>query len=496
MLQLRKSYEFDNVLSRDYKIFDSNFAGTSSIPQLPYIRYKNVESALAPIAFNEIGIFQKSYGLREGLYYIDELKAGLEDDYENCSVNKLGIIRVYAEPAAVDEVFNALDGDLYVTPATPIPELYNKCMEQVKARQDLTIDVKTRIKLMKGKNIVILISDYSDADQASDYFLTIGLVPVLFPNLKEKFNNEELEYFKTLVNRSQVKRISNVRASETFIAMCETQKYKDLMFTVQLQSTITNLVSSRVRRARERVIQLSTEAETILNRYEETLKRYYEANKIADSIETTTESLTEEIKQAINIEGIDGIRAQGNTLIERIKVPVSFFNEDEVECVLKNYAEGTPINKFLNAVFINQEYKLNILSEYYFNFDDDSSFQKPGQVDYGLLDQHNAWFNPHTYFYQCLGAYERDLRKCFVEKDLLMFNNLAIASTKSINFRDGAVMSRWLSHIQNAIDHNVASWNVDLLAIKCFEAPDKTLHSFRELFMSSIVEPRDIMEEA
>ena len=49
---------------------------------------------------------------------------------------------------------------------------------------------------MRGKNIVVLVSNYSDDEQASDYFLTIGLIPILFPNLKEKFSEEEMEYFK------------------------------------------------------------------------------------------------------------------------------------------------------------------------------------------------------------------------------------------------------------------------------------------------------------
>ena len=487
MLTLRRNYDFDNVLAREYKIFDSNFAGTNNVPGLRWIRYKNIESALAPLAFNEIGIYQKSYGIDCENYTIETLNESLVQDYDNCSNNRVGIIRIYASKENFDTVYNSLETDLFVNPATPIPELYNKCMDQVTARESLDFFAKTQVKLMRGKNIVVLVSNYSDSEQASDYFLTIGLIPILFPNLKDKFNKEEMEYFKTLVNRSQVKRISNVKPTDAFNAMCSSQKYEDLIMSVRLQSTITNIVQGRVRQAREKVSFLSSEADTILKHYDQTYKDYLQANKILEDLEATTNEVEEEIKNAIKIENIVKVACQGNVLIEYIKAPVTFFEADECECVMKNYNEDTPIWKFLNETFIEQKYKLNVLNKFYFDYAQGTPFNKPGSMDSNDLANYNCWYNPHTHFYNCLGDYEPQLRKLHNEKDLLMYNNVAIASTKSINFRDGAVTRRWLEDITRWVnaEPNYNPYGISLIDIKAFEDEQGNLHSFRELFMDA-----------
>ena len=68
-----------------------------------------------------------------------------------------------------------------------------------------------------------------------------------------------------------------------------------------------------------------------------------------------------------------------------------------------------------------------------------------------------------------------------------MYNNVAIASTKSINFRDGAVTRRWLEDITRWInaDQNYNPYGISLIDIKAFEDEQGNLHSFRELFMDT-----------
>ena len=492
MLVLRRTYDFDSVLAREYKVFDSNFAGSNSIDGIRWIRSTSVECALAPLAFNEIGIYQKTYGFNRGTFSLEALNTGLENDYESCSTNRVGIIRIYTSNADMDEVYNSLEGDLFVNPQSPIPELYNKCMEQVTARESLNFYAKTKIKLMRGKNIVVMVTNYNDYNQASDYFLTIGLIPILFPNLKDKFSPEEMEYFKVLVNRSQVKRISNVKPTETFNVMCSSQKYEDLMMTVRLQSTITNVVNGRIRNARERVITLSNDAETTLRHYDQIYRDYLQANRTLENLERTTNEVEEEIKTAIKIKEIVKVTSQGNTLVEYMRAPITFFESDEAECILKNQVEGSPIWNFINDVFVEQKYKLYVLTKYYFDYSEGSSFTKPGNMDLSELAQFNAWYNPHTHFYQCLGDYEKDLRKLHNDKDLLMYNNVALASTKSINFRDGAVTGRWLNDITEWIargsNQGYNYYSTPLTDIKAFEDENGEMHSFNELFLTHLQE--------
>ena len=108
-------------------------------------------------------------------------------------------------------------------------------------------------------------------------------------------------------------------------------------------------------------------------------------------------------------------------------------------------------------------------------------------MDLNDLANYNCWYNPHTHFYNCLGDYEPQLRKLHNEKDLLMYNNVAIASTKSINFRDGAVTRRWLEDITRWVDAepNYNPYSISLIDIKAFEDEQGNLHSFRELFMAT-----------
>ena len=104
-------------------------------------------------------------------------------------------------------------------------------------------------------------------------------------------------------------------------------------------------------------------------------------------------------------------------------------------------------------------------------------------------------FNPHIQYYSCLGDYLPQIIEAHAKKDLVLFNNLAIASTRSINFRDGAVMNRWLDTLSNNHMENYNS--IDLYDIKCLEDEDHNLHSIRELYMSEAreVELHDAGEE-
>ena len=43
MLTLRRNYDFDNVLAREFKIFDTNFVGVKNIQNIRFLSYKNVE---------------------------------------------------------------------------------------------------------------------------------------------------------------------------------------------------------------------------------------------------------------------------------------------------------------------------------------------------------------------------------------------------------------------------------------------------------------------
>ena len=83
MLQLRANdFEFDSLIPSEYKRFDYNILGTTGVQNVGYIRSKYVESALAPLMFNEIGIFQQTYGL-DDTYTLQNAIESIEEIYTN-----------------------------------------------------------------------------------------------------------------------------------------------------------------------------------------------------------------------------------------------------------------------------------------------------------------------------------------------------------------------------------------------------------------------------
>ena len=484
MLQLRANdFEFDSLIPSEYKRFDYNILGTTSVPNVGYIRSKYVESALAPLMFNEIGIFQQTYGLDDGFTLQNAIES-IEEIYTNLSQTRLGLLRIYTDN--VDETYNNLTNDLFTLPPTAVQELYNKCMDQVGSREMVT-DVKTKIKLMKGKHIVVLVTNYSDQNQASDYFLTIGLTPVLFPDWKDKFNELELEYFKVLVNRSQVKRISNVKPVEAFDNLVSSNKYRDLLTIMRLKAAIENIVANRISNARRTLQDADQHATALLQQYQNVKAEYYKANDTLANLEKNREDAIEELNAAINMEGVVNAQQYDASMLRiTFCAPATFFNTDEAELVVNNMPDIW-VKKLFNDVFVEQKYKLMLVSEFYFSFEEGRRFREPGTVDTMILTKYNAMYNPHTYFFSCLGDYKPQLVDAQAKQDLLIFNNLALASTKSINFRDGAVINRWRETL-NSYSTNGNYTSNTIMNIKCLVDEEGNRHSFNDIYFSQATE--------
>lgn len=481
MLAIRfNNYELDNMMHYDYRRIDYNQAGSSSVPGVGFIRNKSIDSALAPIAFNGIGILNKTFGL-SNLQHFREYEEDIKTVYDNIADTRLGVIRIYT--SAVDEIYEALDPDIFTSVPSAIQELYNKCMMQVQLREVLTNNIKTKVKVSRSKHVIVLISNYSDDNQASDYFLTIGLVPIIFQDWKDKFNEEELNYFKVLVNRSQVKRISNVKALEAFDAIQANDKYTKALTELRLKNTVEQIVSGKIRTAQDTLRSAQNRAEQLLNSYREEQTKFYEAHETLTKLESNREESIEELRNACMIEGITDVNMYDrNHMTIDFVVPLSFYNMDEVECVINGMDDNWVKQLFID-VFATQKYKMHIVSRYYFATERGAMFQSPGIVEMQLMQKHNAAFNPHTYFYQCLGDYKPQLINAQTKQDLYMFNTIALASAKSINFRDGAVINRWKDTLMEWSRNNGYAMQ-EYFNIKCLEDEDGNRHSIKEIYLT------------
>ena len=481
------NFEYDNLLPRGYRQIDSNISvGRSQFPS-GYVYGSNIGSALLPLLFNDIPYrtttLVKSQGIEDAaiLNVINDLYDSLDD-------KELLYIRVYADKTSVGVLHNLIDKDRFVSPSDTVKSLYNKCLDQTLAREGITSENTIQIVKSRTKHIIITFTSYKDTAQESDFYLTLGLIPILFEDYKQKFNETEIEFFKVLVNRSQVKRIANVKATEAFNNLLNGEKYLKRFNKIKTEAVIIQLVNNRISEAENKVTDSIRHAEHCLNEYHTCKKRYFEAQDFLNTVRNNKDEYVNELTDALNMDNIVKVDISRGVLEIYFRTYADFYNQDEAEIIINNRTSGW-LNKFFTEVFIEQKYKLNILTKFVFNYnisDDNATFVKPGNLSYSVLNQYNAMFNPHIQHYSCLGDYLPQIIEAHAKKDLVLFNNLAIASTRSINFRDGAVMNRWLDTLSNYHADNYST--ISLYDIKCLEDEDHNLHSIRELYMETAPE--------
>ena len=482
MLAPHRYTEVERMLSSEYMYFDRNVNASRRYVHGSYIEQKSIGGIMLPLAINEIGIKQSTYieSATDG-NSVDMERVVNEQD--NVSDRQLGIIRIYTHATSMPAILEVLN-DITKDAPNGVQELYNKCMSQVQARQNITRELTTKIKVHKTKHIVYLISDYNDNDQASDYFLTVGLIPVLFQDWKDRFCTTELEYFKAIVNRSLVKRISNVTVNNYYDALLQLPKYKNLEEEIRMNAVLDSIVNSRLYTARQNLQNAETNAEQSLSNYNRYKAIYFESLKTLNDLEATQESVRDDLKAALKIEGIHKVDVSGSIIKIYFKAPMCYYNAEEAEIIIKNKPD-TLAKRLLEDVFIKQKYKMHVLTMFTFKLNDPANFATPSYINSGTHLEYNAFFNPHIHFHSCLGDYRPQLVAAHSNSDLLLFNNLALASTKSLNFRDAIVMNNFISKIDEYANYYNRSYDAKaMLDAKCLEDEDGVMHSIAEVYLN------------
>ena len=244
MLQLR-TYKYNNTYSNQYYYGQTperlGFGDSGNIRLQNHTYYFRGPSSIIhadlPLHMNRIP-FNRYYfcydedaeGREQDI--IESIKDGLLNLFNNTTDAECQLVTCYLAGSTLenkDYVYDFIDSDLWKEfKGDNIIALFNKCVEQTSLReserQNRTIQQHIRVFKSKAKHIILMLTDYEDIDQESETFLALGLVPVIFEDFKSKFTTEEMEYFKCLVNRSQVKRISNVKPFNLFKALEDLEK--------------------------------------------------------------------------------------------------------------------------------------------------------------------------------------------------------------------------------------------------------------------------------
>ena len=149
----------------------------------------------------------------------------------------------------------------------------------------------------------------------------------------------------------------------------------------------------------------------------------------------------------------------GTTMQFVVKTTLDYFDEDLAKRVIENtrsmlYSDhGTPyrgqitsdeMQLLMKKVFVDQELKIHFCAAYQFQLEGNVSAISGHR--YGP-ECRNCLPNPHIHTYSCLGSYSRVINECLKNHDYIGALEQCIASGKSLNFGDSAVMSDFVSKI-------------------------------------------------
>lgn len=500
MLQLRSNYDLSVALDSNYTTVDRNlvFGNNNRPANIPYIQSIGIADAMLPLAYNSIGIQQMTVIINTdtelGIENLQAILASANDACELYDDNKLGLFTIYTND--VDSVANRIDSDFYTSVSDSVQALYNKMFNQVQLREVIERDLHIKVFISRVKHNLIIIKDYQDYRQASDAFLTIGLVPVLFPDFKDRFNADEINYFKALVNRSQIKRINNSAIVPDFQRAWSGSKYQDKLLEVKFNRTLTRMVDASIDNARRQVNMAQENAQTALCNYDAALNKYYAGQKILSNLEEHRDERLNEYKLALKTEGVIPGETSGSYMYFDVLSKLQFFESDEAELVINNLTRSYDYDRktirLLKELFIEQKYQMRVIARFNYNITDNDRNNEnlTGTINTNALLTHKALFNPHLNYYNCLGDYKPQLIKANREGDMLMFVNIALASTRSINFKDGAVTSRFFRDINEWIYSHSS-----LTDIPCLIDEEGNEHTIYEVVSSYQFEEDDTAEE-
>lgn len=480
---------YDTVLNRTY-------CGPADVKGLGFIYSQQVGDINLPLVMNGFNYMTQTIGL-------DYSEGHDQETYLNMLVRKLkeddiAVDIIYTND--MDKAKKAIaDLELYKI-ATPdaIQALFNKCTEQLKVRNGLEDSYESTLYVHKTSKQLVVLTNVFDANQASQFYLAYGLIPVIFKDVNDKLNETELAFFKTLVNRSQVKRITNVTALEDFdkVVHLINTKYKDVVQQTKLKLVVTSIVENNIKKARNNVTKTIAESEITLEKYEELRAQYYKAQDLLNNLTNRQEETMTEITTAVSMKEIYNVEVNNNYLVLYIKAALEYIDTEEAEIIIDNMPDCFA-KTFLKDIFLDQKYKLMVLGKFIYPFDGASTDLITATTP-SNMEQANAIINPHIFFYNCLGDYVAELKNARAKQDLLIFNNLAIASTKSLNFRDGAVINRFRDWLNSLKDETQYGYDIERIRnAKCLIDAEGNAHSIKEIYLDvppTEVQPIDVQD--
>lgn len=383
---------------------------------------------------------------------VDNILRSYQDVIEE-HPNHLIYLRLYAyDYKCLDSYF--LDKEQWVSHTNDnISSLYHKTMNDMVERESLydVGELGARLYHNTECRFIIEVINWDDIEQASDYFLTLGIIPMLYDSIKELFNEPEIKYCKELVRRSQVKRIRNVEPVNLYTVICTCNKYQEALKDFRFKAELDGILRMRRRTFENRLQQAIQEKDQLMSHYHEVLTRIQQCSMQLSALQDDKE-FRQEIEMVTKMKPMKDFELQGNVVYLTLVSELEYYDPELLDITLSrnsNTYDDDMTNQFFRDVFIEEKYKYFVGQKYPFRLDE-QNFALPQQIQYNLdPEQLHCLYNPHIEYYHCYGNNEPQIIQAHREKDLMGYANALVSSLKNVNFADGAVFSRWYRNIRD-----------------------------------------------
>lgn len=446
-----------------------------------YSRYENrlkVKDTLFPLFINNIMFDGYAFTIPDN--QTQELKEHTKNRIKNIidlsDDNKLNIINIFSHDInSIDEYIPQLI-EAESDALTAYKEIYKTQVNRNLEDYGLVPgDYSVRIFKHPTKHILVCVHNYYDTKQHRPLSFSMSLINVVFEDINEMFNFEEQEYFREMRHQLSLKRMSKTIVEDKLNTVLHSQKVRDFINDKQLTIIINNVINQRENTLNNLIQRKYHDIEGSLTNYSNALREYQDLKTELVRYQNNKDSLIEEYNEALSYDWIKNVNIGDTSLKFDILTYADYYDTDLLECFINGYSTYDDEVKcnyitFLKEVFLKGKYKFKIQAHFNYSFNHNSRFLENRPV---TIDDHA--FNPHLYYYSCLGTYKTHMIKAEAEQNLISFVNLALASTRSINFADGAVTSRWREAFDPHDYYNI-------LDVPCIECEDGTSITPKQLF--------------
>lgn len=295
----------------------------------------------------------------------------------------------------------------------------------------------------RGVNSVVIFVERMNIQKM--HYLQMS-IPALLPWYFEEnpVNETELQLLKSLGEKSPE---SWVRCIDQIVGTLDFESIR-----------IKRLLDGLERRTNERLLdQMHRDLSSVDNYLRELDRRYEEKLKERDMACIKIAGIQKRIDDGNGSELMDYFlcnkrllldRAEDNIVYFCVRDYLSYFDEEAAETYINNpnsyfYRYGMDREKLrslLRAIFIDQTIRIRFWAEYRLVVGVGVSPVEqacPGH----MMDGYRP--NPHINYYGCMGNYRRIVNEALRNGDTIAAIEQCIASAKSLNFHDGAVMAQF-----------------------------------------------------